>query len=121
MINRYIADTNILILHFSGKLSAMLPPLLGISIISEIELFSYPKLTLKDRRELKSIVSSIKSFPLSTNIKEKTIELRREHSIKIPDAVICATAIMQDAVLLTNDKQILNLAKMRTKSLSINT
>ena len=121
MMDRYIADTNILILHFAGKLPATLPSLLGISIISEIELFSYPKLTLKDRQQLKSILSDIKCFPLSTSIKEKTIQLRHKYSIKIPDAIICATAVIQNAVLLTNDKQLLSLAKVRTKSLGINT
>ncbi|OIR24074.1 type II toxin-antitoxin system VapC family toxin, partial [Bathymodiolus thermophilus thioautotrophic gill symbiont] len=111
--NNYIADTNILIFHFDDKLADEMPPLLGISIISEIELFAYPDLNEDGKQKLKSALVDIYSFPLSENIKEQAIQLRQTHKLKIPDAIICATALVNNATLLTNDKQLLKLPRLR--------
>lgn len=51
--NNYIADTNILIALLADKLAGEMPPLLGISIISEIKLFAYPDLNKDDKKKLK--------------------------------------------------------------------
>jgi predicted nucleic acid-binding protein len=34
--------------------------------------------------------------------------------MKIPDAIICATAIAHNALLLTNDRQLLNIAEVQS-------
>lgn len=111
--SNYIADTNILIAYFAGKLVDEMPPLLGISVISEIELFAFPNLSKTDEQQLKIALTNINCFTLSDDIKAQTIRLKQAYKIKIPDAIICATAIVNDAVLLTNDKQLLNLTALK--------
>ena len=79
MTTDYIVDTNILILSFAGRLQERLPSMqMGISVITEIEMLSYPHLTPKDEQQLKTILSNLTTFPLSDGIKEQTIQLKRQ-------------------------------------------
>jgi len=120
MTVNYIIDTNILILFFSGKLQEPLPSAkMGISVISEIEILSYPCLSTKDEQQLKAILSGLTCFSLTNEIKEQTIQLKRQYKIKLPDAIICATAMIHQATLLTNDKQLFNLHELDVQSLAI--
>ncbi len=96
----YIVDTNILILFFAGKLKDPLPKAkLGISIISEIEILSYTGLTPDEEKCLKNMLKSFSQLPLSYDIKEQTIAIKKSHKIKLPDAIICATAITEQTIL----------------------
>ncbi|CAB5495841.1 PIN domain-containing protein [Bathymodiolus thermophilus thioautotrophic gill symbiont] len=49
---------------------------------------------------------------MSEDIKEQAIQLRQTHKLKTPDAIICATALVNNATLLTNDKQLLKLPRL---------
>lgn len=57
---------------------------------------------------------------LSDEIIEKKIELRRKVKIKLPDALIAATAIVHNLTLLlsTNDSDFLKVPKLKYKSLN---
>ncbi|PLY10611.1 MAG: PIN domain nuclease, partial [Sulfurimonas sp.] len=50
-------------------------------------------------------------------IKEETIKTRRKSKIKLPDSIIVATAIVQNATLVTSDKQLINSQIVETISL----
>lgn len=41
---------------------------------------------------------------ITNEVKKKTIELRKKYNIKLPDAIIAATAIENDLTLITADK-----------------
>ena len=43
-------------------------------------------------------------------IEQKAIEIRRATTIKLPDSIIAATAIILDAVLLTDDDRLLSFS-----------
>ena len=117
----YVVDTNILILFYAQKLKAPLPSArIGVSIITEIELLSYPQLSKADEKELEASLNLFVRIPLSQSVKEHTIRIRRTSGIKLPDAIICATAMAHDSVLLTNDKQLLNHSEVRSQNLSLN-
>ncbi|MCI5208092.1 MAG: PIN domain-containing protein [Candidatus Electrothrix sp. ATG2] len=45
--------------------------------------------------------------------------LKRTRKLKTPDAIICATAIINKATLLTNDKQLLNIAGLHSQPLQL--
>lgn len=115
----FIADTNILILSFAGRLRKSLQASkIGISVISEIELLSYSHLTQRDEQQLRAILKTFEQCPLSDEIKERTIQIRRKSKIKLPDAIICATAQVYQAILLTNDKRLLNLPDLNAHPLT---
>lgn len=116
----YVVDTNILILLVAGRLHDPLPVCrLGVSIITEIEMLSYGRLTLQDEQHIRSMLATMERLAMTEDVKEQTIMLRRHHNIKLPDAIICATAMINQAVLLTNDKQLANIPELRTRSFSL--
>jgi len=51
---------------------------------------------------------------LERDIKLKTVEIRKAHSIKLPDAIIAVTALVYDLTLLTrNTKDFKNIADLK--------
>lgn len=85
-----------------------------ISVITEIELFSYPYLSKEDTENLKIAIQQFESIELTSNIKEKTIEIRQKSKIKLPDSIIIASAISKNAILVTADKQLVNSQIVKT-------
>lgn len=78
---------------------------ISISIITELELLSFDKLTASEVRSIKSYIDSIEVLNLNELIKEETIQLRRRKLLKLPDAIIAATAKTMNLTLLTADQQ----------------
>ncbi|MCB1122913.1 MAG: type II toxin-antitoxin system VapC family toxin [Verrucomicrobiae bacterium] len=52
---------------------------------------------------LEAFVASSIVLPLFDTVVQKTIELRKTHKIKLPDAVIDATAIVYDLTIITRN------------------
>ncbi len=102
----FIADTNFLIYIHEGN--KILEPFLqynfGISFISEIELLGYNGITKSEEIKLKQLISDCFEIELNSKIKEKTIELRRKYSIKVPDAIIAASSLVYGIPIVTADK-----------------
>ncbi len=89
-----------------------------VSVITEIELLSYSKLTLQDEQTLKELLSQFTSVDISECIKEKTIKIRKESKIKLQDSIIVASTICNNATLITSDKQLLNSNYVKTLEIS---
>lgn len=76
-----------------------------ISIINRIELFSWKGLRGEKLENVKTFIGEINEIALSEAIAERTIKIRKERSIRLPDAIIAATAIEHNLTLLSdNDK-----------------
>lgn len=68
-----------------------------ISIISELEFKSFTNLSESDRRLFDSFASMIDVYDLQSSnntLKNKIIKLRNTYRLKLPDAIIAASAIM---------------------------
>ena len=113
MGTRYLIDTNIAIYFLNGQLSAnalafVLPIIqqeCNLSVISKIELLGWQPANVADEILIQNFVNASNIMPLSEEVIEKTIELRKLYKIKLPDALIAATAIIYDLTLLSrNDK-----------------
>ena len=75
----------------------------NISIISKIEVLSYKA---KNKIEYELLVSFCKDaliFELNDEIVNKTIELRIQYKLKTPDAIIAATALTYNMILITRN------------------
>jgi predicted nucleic acid-binding protein len=83
---------------------------LFISVITEIELFAKPALLPNEEENLRAFLSD-RTFiiNLTNEIKKEVIALRRSTKHKLPDCIVAATAIVQDAILLTADARLLHL------------
>jgi predicted nucleic acid-binding protein len=122
MGKRFLIDTNIAIYFLDGNLTpagiVFLQPLINqeinISVITKIELlgWSFPNPFKSEIH--KDFVSQSNIFPLSDEVVEKTIELRRSYKIKLPDAIIAATALVFDCTLLSrNDKDFVQIPELK--------
>jgi predicted nucleic acid-binding protein len=113
MNGRVLLDTNAVINGI--KRGVFLPKAdYAISIITEIELFAYPKISEEEERILKRLLSNFTIYPLDEEIKEETISLRRRYGLKLPDCIICATAKSKESLLISDD-----LALQRVQGLAI--
>jgi predicted nucleic acid-binding protein len=74
-----------------------------ISAITEIELLCWKTATQNDLQLLHSFIKDAVVIELEQTIKTKTAEIRKLHSIKLPDAIIAATAIVYDLTLITRN------------------
>ncbi|OIP21545.1 MAG: twitching motility protein PilT [Comamonadaceae bacterium CG_4_9_14_0_8_um_filter_60_18] len=116
--NRYLLDTNALVALLQGnpELAKLTQQAhwLGVSVINVLEFSSFDGLGDQDRYLLSQLVARITvvdvaygNNELMTNI----IALRQTRALKLPDAIVMASAALYQATVLTNDTQLLNLGK----------
>lgn len=86
----------------------------AISVITEIELLCWKTPTDKDLVVLHNFINDALVFELDKDIKLKTAEIRKAHKVKLPDAIIAATALAYDLTLLTrNGSDFKNIAGLK--------
>ena len=73
------------------------------STISEIELLCWKTATPNDLQLLQNFIADSLVIELEPSIKLKTVELRKKYKIKLPDAIIAATALIYDLTLITRN------------------
>ena len=111
MGTRFLVDTNIIIYHFKdeipGKSTAKSDDIFdnsfNVSVISQIEFLGWPGFSEKEFQESRSFLSGANIIPVITAIAEKTIQLKRKRAMKLPDAVIAATCLIDDYTLFTRN------------------
>lgn len=111
---RYCLDTNTAIYFLAGRLAEPLPD--GewlISVITELELRSYAFASASDERKVSEFIGRIPVIDLTPEIKTLTITMRREKQLKLPDAIVAATASAAQAILITNDKRLAQTSGIR--------
>jgi predicted nucleic acid-binding protein len=84
-------------------------------VISELELLAYPGLVPSEEQRIRAFLADIAVMELTQAIKDRAVDLRKRHSLKLPDAIVAATALILDATLLTNDQRLLSLTEVPTQ------
>jgi predicted nucleic acid-binding protein len=109
---KYLWDTNTAIYYLQQQFPAaaekFIDDLLNdesptISAITEIELLCWRTATENDLEILKGFIKEALVIELEQAIKLKTAEIRKAHRIKLPDAIIAATALVYGLTLLTRN------------------
>lgn len=117
---RFVLDTNIVLYFLGGRLSEPLPAgPYTISVISELELLAYPGLVPSEEQKVRAFLADIAVMELTLAIKNHAVDLRKRYSLKLPDAIVAATALALEATLLTNDQRLLQLKEVPTQMLPI--
>lgn len=112
----YLVDTNILIYYFAdaipdselNNVEQIFKKSFNISIITKIEFLGWNKHTSKGYEFAKNFIDFANLIPLTDEIANKSIKIRKESKIKLPDAVIAATAICNDLNLVTRNEKDFN-------------
>ncbi len=117
---RFLIDTNIFILLFNNRLTDPLPDgKIACSVITEMELLSSPAMTSPEEVLIREMLADITIYSIDQDVKEKAIRVRRKSRLKLPDAIIAATAICHHAVLVTNDNALQNVPDLKSRRLAV--
>jgi predicted nucleic acid-binding protein len=80
------------------------------SVITRIELLSFPALTEADEITVRALLSAMRVLPLSEPVEAEAIRIRRTRKVKLPDALILGTARAHGLKLLTLDRHLSGLS-----------
>lgn len=120
LIRRYLLDTNAIIYLVSGRLVFPLPDgQYSVSIITEIELLSFSGISAEEEQKIRDLLLLLDRVHLTDAVRDETIRLRRKNRLKLPDAIIAASALIQGAVLLTNDQAFSSIDGLVYESLQL--
>lgn len=103
---KLFVDTNILIYLLQGdsEISEILNGKdIVISFITELELLSFPKLKESETKSIRELISECKVLGINQKIKESTVTFRSNYGLKLPDAIIAASAEYFNIPLFTAD------------------
>lgn len=104
----YLADTNTLIDYLENKLPERSTGFIDniaiqLSVISRIEILAWQKASEEQLKILNNFIAASTVFNLNEGIIIKSIEIRKTCRLKLPDAIIAATAVVNDLILLTRN------------------
>lgn len=111
MAVRYLFDTNVFLYFLSAD--ARIRRLFSEQFLSEneivtsaivrIELLSFPQLSPAQESAIRDLIDQFRVIPITKAIEELAIDIRRKYKVKIPDAIIAATAYSTSSILVTHD------------------
>ncbi len=103
---KFLADTNILlyILDANESVGAFLEDEMYVSEITVIELLGLKGITPKQLKIRKALLENCTVIYLNDAIRNMAISMKQNRIIKVPDAIIAATAMQMGMTLLTADK-----------------
>ena len=111
MEQNFLVDTNILIYYLDGhipleheaKIEHIFTYSFNISVISKIELLGWRKYMPEQYQVALRFIKHAQVIYLDHEIAEPTISIKHTYPLKLPDAVIAATALFYDWVLVTRN------------------
>ncbi len=107
---RHLLDTNVWIDAISGKIpSASFLKMsinadwAGYSAITRLELFGYPDIKNEEESKITELLRDFIEIPVDSSIIDRAISIRKKLRIKVPDAIIAASAIENECLLITHN------------------
>ena len=107
---QYLMDTNVVIDYLGNKLPAssmdfmndVIDAVPHISVITKIEVlgFNAPE---QHYTILSDFINDAIVFDLSNNLVEASIVIRKKYKTKLPDAIIAATALVYDLIVISRN------------------
>ena len=103
----YLIDTNIIIYYLEGEQAAISflrthRGRLAISSITWMETLSYP-FTADEEQVVRTFLQEFRLIEISSPVMELSVEIRRKKKMKLPDAIIAASAVHHDLILVTRN------------------
>ena len=103
----YLIDTNIIIYYLEGEQAAISflrthRGKLAISSITWMETLSYP-FNADEEQVVRIFLQEFRLIEISSPVMELSVEIRRKKKMKLPDAIIAASAVHNDLTLVTRN------------------
>lgn len=105
--NKILLDTNIALYLLKGDqelANALQDAEAYVSFINELELFGHKDITAEEITWIELFLEECSIMEINQGIKDITINLRQKYSLKLPDAIVAATAIFLGISLISADK-----------------
>jgi predicted nucleic acid-binding protein len=107
----YLLDTNSIICYLEDSLPFNGMNLLNtivddeplLSSITKIETLGYNFKSVEEQITMETFINGSTVLEINNDIVNKTIELRKIKKIKLPDAIIAATALVHNLTLITRN------------------
>lgn len=108
---RYLLDSNVVISYLNASISPEAMQIIDdivdenaiISVVTKMETLGFEFKVQEDQSITEDFINSSTVLFMDEEIVDKTILIRRTKKIKLPDAIIAATAIVKDLILVTNN------------------
>ena len=121
----YLLDTNVVINFLDASLPKPGMQLLNgivddkpcVSIITKIEALGFNFRSANEQDTMEAFISGSTVLDIDNEIVNKTIEIRKNIKIALPDAIIAATALVYDFTLLgRNAKDFKNIPELKLQN-----
>ena len=107
----YLLDSNTVIDYLEGKMplhalnemDKIIDQKTRISVITQMEILGWFGATSVQLKLLNEFVADAILFDLTPEMINRTITIRQQYKIKLPDAIIAATALVYDLTLLSHN------------------
>jgi predicted nucleic acid-binding protein len=107
----YLIDTNTVINYLDNSMPAsailflnkIVDDACNISIITKIETLGYNFKSIEEKNMMEYFISASIIYELNEAVVNATIAIRKAHKIKLPDAIIGATALVYNLTLITRN------------------
>ena len=120
---RYLLDTNAVIQLLAGNPSLIKmvedSDFLAISVISKLEFLSYPDLTEDEKNAFSELLEELTVFDLMASdsaLMQEAVAMRIDGGLKLPDAVIAATALVNGCEVITNDAHFAHQKRVQART-----
>jgi tRNA(fMet)-specific endonuclease VapC len=114
---RYLLDTNALVALLQGHQALISltkdAQWLGVSIINVLEFLGFDGLSAPDQLLFEELLTRISIVDLNysnASLMDHITTLRKSRALKLPDAIVMASAALHQATVITNDAALLKLA-----------
>jgi predicted nucleic acid-binding protein len=115
-----VLDTNAILYLLNSRLAEPLPATsYFVSVITRIELLSFQQINPAEEQQARAFLSRATVVGLDQDVELAAIELRRRYGLKLPDAIIAATAVVLGMELATNDRRLANIPELTIRHLRL--
>ena len=110
----FCADTNFAVYHLGGHhcVRPYVAAALAVSVVTALELLSKPGMPPAEVAAAELYLETCEIIELTASIKALVIGLRRQYRLKLPDAIVAATAQWLGVPLLTADKDFARITSL---------
>ena len=85
----------------------------GYSAVTRMELLGFPGICREEESLIRQKLVRLTYLPLTRAIEDVVISLRQTRKVKLPDAIIAATALCAGIELLTLDKHLQSVVQIK--------